>query len=253
MKWNPRLYDHKHNFVYEYGKTLIDILKPSAHESILDLGCGTGVLTKAIAESGAEVMGIDKSPEMVAQAQEAFPELVFLENDAANFQLPQKFDAICSNATLHWVLEVQEAANCMYKHLKPGGRLIAEFGGAGNVQNIVNALRGTLTEKGYHRQAGKEVWYFPTADSYRKVLLQSGFRVDYCALHPRPTTLVDQSQGMADWLRMFGQAFFENIETASIEEIIDETQSKLKPTNYINHQWVADYVRLRVVAFRESH
>ncbi len=253
MKWNPQLYDDKHNFVYEYGKALLDLLNPLSHEHILDVGCGTGVLTKSIAQIADQVLGLDKSPEMVARAQKAYPELVFINADVANFQLSQTFDAIFSNATLHWVLNFQGAADNLYKHLKPGGRLVVEFGGAGNVQNIVSALRETLAENGFKRQAAKKVWYFPTPRDYQRVLEHSGFSVEYCQLHPRPTLLKDHDEGIADWLRMFGQAYFESLEAKVIEKIIKSTEEKLVQTNYINHQWVADYVRIRVVAIRKPY
>ena len=251
MKWDPQLYDEKHHFVYEYGKVLLSMLQAQPGERILDIGCGTGVLTHQLANSGAWVTGIDKSPEMVAKAAQSFPAIEFLVQDVVQLTLNQQFDAILSNATLHWVPKAAEAVRCMYQHLKSGGRLVAEFGGAGNVHHIVQALRATLSQHGFNQQANRNVWYFPTPEEYTKLLREHGFRVEYCQLHPRPTPLKDQQRGITDWLRMFGAHFFDGIEPPQVDSVIEDTQSRLKETNYQNHQWYADYVRIRVMACKD--
>lgn len=160
--WNPALYQEKHAYVYDYGEALIAILKPQAGERILDLGCGAGQLTAEIAKRGVQVVGLDASADMIADARNNYPDLEFLIADAADFHFDQPFDAIFSNAALHWVLNYRQAIGCMYEVLKPGGRLVLEMGGKGNIQNIEDALRYTLDEHGYVFQASMPRWFFPS-------------------------------------------------------------------------------------------
>ena len=117
--WDTSLYDQKHAFVFEYGKGLIPLLQPQPGELILDLGCGTGHLTHAIAESGAHVIGIDSSASMIETAQSTYPHLEFLVADARDFSFASPFDAIFSNATLHWIIEAEQVARCIAASLKP--------------------------------------------------------------------------------------------------------------------------------------
>ena len=139
-KWDTGLYDDKHSFVWKYGASLIDLLQPRAGERVLDLGCGTGHLTARIAEAGVEVVGIDSSPEMIAEARRLFPSIAFEVADARDFAFDEPFDAVFSNAVLHWVKPPEEAIACIRRALGPGGRFVAEFGGRGNVAAIVSSL-----------------------------------------------------------------------------------------------------------------
>ena len=164
--WSPDLYTNKHSFVQEYGTSLIELLDPKPDESILDVGCGTGELTAKLAELSDDVIGIDASPSMIDHAQEAFPEIDFRVEDASDFDLDQNFDGLFSNAALHWVLQSEKAIECMYRHLKYGGRLVLEMGGKGNISKIEETLRGVLNANGYKDNAEKEVWYFPSVGEY---------------------------------------------------------------------------------------
>jgi len=148
MNWNATTYQAKHSYVWQHGASLLAQLAPQAGEQILDLGCGTGQLTAALAASGADVVGIDNDRAMIHQAQRNYPELTFQVADAANFQLPMPFDAVFSNAVLHWVPQAAAAARCVATALKPGGRFVAELGGAGNVQTILAALGNVSGKEG---------------------------------------------------------------------------------------------------------
>ncbi|SFU42616.1 Methyltransferase domain-containing protein [Pustulibacterium marinum] len=247
-KWNTDLYDTKHNFVFEYGAGLIDILNPKPDEYILDIGCGTGALTKKIQDLGANVLGIDASQDMIAKAKQEFSDTEFLVANAADFSFPSQFDAIFSNATLHWVLEYKEAAKCMYDALKPNGRLVIEFGGKGNVDVIVKTLRMVLTEYGYVSQSKLEQWYFPSVSEYTQVLEAIGFEVELAQLYKRPTLLADEQTGITDWLSMFAGNFFTGIEKEKVSAIKEEVQKLLKPVLFKDGNWYADYKRLRIVA-----
>ncbi len=248
--WNPKLYTDKHAFVYEYGSDLIQLLKPQKHERILDLGCGSGQLTEAINKLAHEVIGIDKSPEMIADAKKSYPTLHFQVSDAANFEFKQPFDAIFSNATLHWVLDYKAAIDCMYQQLKPGGRIVLEFGGKDNVASITAALRTSLAARGYLAQSQLEQWFFPSLGHYTSALESQGFTVNLAHYYERPTALATAQTGIKDWLTMFASTFFSDVATKDIISIKNEVQEALKPILLKDDTWYADYKRIRIVAIK---
>ncbi|MEO0339651.1 MAG: methyltransferase domain-containing protein [Bacteroidota bacterium] len=252
MKWNPELYKTKHAFVFDYGESLIELLKPQEQERILDLGCGTGELTHKISQTCPHVVGIDKSPEMIEKAQHEFPGIHFEVGDAANFNFKEKFDAIFSNATLHWVNQYQAAAQCMYDNLVEGGRIVVEFGGKGNVQSIVNLLKSKLADSGYTEQAQLNPWYFPSIGAYSSELERVGFRVSYAVHYDRPTQLADNDNGIIDWIKMFGRVFFKGVDQHDIEAISATVQDELETELFQNGHWYADYKRIRIVAYKEG-
>lgn len=249
--WNLTLYNDKHSFVYEYGANLVSLLAPQKGERILDVGCGSGQLTDQIAQSGASAVGIDSSPQMIADAKIKFPGVDFFVLDAADFSFNESFDAVFSNATLHWVLNKEGAIASMYKALKQGGRLVAELGGKGNVQTIVNQLRQSLNQNGFKENAEKEVWYFPSLGEYTTLLEKHGFRVKMALHFDRPTDLSDSEHGVEDWLEMFGSAFLEGLDTEEKNKIKTEVQKAIRDKIFHNGKWYADYKRLRIVAVKE--
>lgn len=250
-KWNPDLYNNKHSFVYNYGKELISLLDPKDNERILDLGCGSGQLTSIIHKSAKEVIGIDKSPEMIVDAKSQFPNIEFQVADASNFSYGESFDSIFSNATLHWVTDYKNAIRCMYENLKEKGKIVVEFGGKGNVQIIVGQLINSLDIRGYHELAKLKIWYFPSIGEYTTELESAGFRVVLAQHFDRPTELSDEKSGIKDWISMFAEHFFQGLTSQVMEEIKNEVQEKVKATCLVNGKWFADYKRIRIVAMKE--
>ncbi|CAM3508907.1 methyltransferase domain-containing protein [Zobellia roscoffensis] len=246
--WNAQLYNDKHAFVYDYGKSLIELLAPKSNERILDLGCGSGELTFDISGLVKMVMGLDKSPEMIAKAKYNFPSVNFEVADAANFKVEEKFDAIFSNAALHWVVQYEEAIASMYQALCTGGRIVVEFGGKNNIRTISDALRESLYKRGYEKQARINLWYFPSIGEYTSKLEEAGFEVVFAQWYDRPTELVDNHTGIVDWITMFGSSFFDGVTNEDIIEISKEVQDKVKPELFKDGKWYADYKRIRVVA-----
>lgn len=240
--WDANLYENKHSFVWQYGESLIELLSPQKGESILDLGCGTGQLAQKIAISGAEVIGIDQAPSMIEQAQKNYPDLKFTVADARNFEFSQPFDAIFSNAALHWVKEPKQVIKCIWQALKPGGRFIAEFGGKGNVQAIVEALESTI-------QINQNPWYFPSIAEYATLLEQQGFCVTYATLFERPTPLEGEA-GIANWLQMFCRHLLSGIPPEKQIGVIRELEQHLHSKLYRDGVWIADYKRIRVMAIK---
>lgn len=250
MKWNANLYDQKHDFVSKYGEGVIELLDPKEEELILDLGCGTGDLAELIRKKGSAVIGLDSSVEMIETARKKYPDIQFDIQSADDFHYDQIFDAVFSNATLHWVLEAEKVVRCIYQALKPGGRLVAEFGGKGNVANIVNALKIALANNGYEERAQKPVWYFPSLAAYATLLEQNGFRVVHASHFDRPTHLKGDN-GIQNWLQQFGQPYLHDVNPELMKAILNDVESEIRPTNFKEGSWYADYVRLRVVAIKQ--
>jgi trans-aconitate 2-methyltransferase len=248
--WNAGLYDNKHSFVFKYGEDLISMLAPQAGERILDLGCGTGHLTHRISLTGARVTGIDSSVSMIEKASAIFPDTDFRVMSATEFHFDENFDAIFSNAVLHWVLDKEAAIDCIAHHLRPGGRLVLEMGGKGNVEDIVVNIRKVLTRHGYYRNATTQLWYFPSLGEYTSLLEKKGFRINYASHFDRPTELKDTENGIKDWIRMFGNAFFKNIPEQEIDPVLEEIQEAVRSTNFRNHKWYGNYKRLRIEAVK---
>src|ERR1700678_622991 len=166
--WNAKLYDAKHSFVWKHGADLIEVLAPQPGEGVLDLGCGTGRLTAQIAAAGALVRGIDSSPQMIEEARRAFPDLHFEVQDARHLAYTDQFEAVFSNAVLHWIVEAEPVVQGIARSLKRGGRFVAEFGGKGNVAVIVAALRNALEQMGLG--AVEAPWFFPSVGEYAPLL-----------------------------------------------------------------------------------
>ena len=249
-RWNATLYDQKHAFVAEYGRDLVALLAPQAGELILDLGCGTGRLTKTIAGSGASVVGIDNSPSMIAAARKEYPNLEFLEADARSFSFPYSFDAIFSNAALHWILDAESVVRCVSSSLKMGGRFVAEFGGKGNVFSIINALREQLRVAG--RADETPWWYYPSVAEYAMLLERHRLEVKFAVFFDRPTKLEEGEAGMRNWIEMFRGELFREIEPGLKNQILSGVEDKLRGTLFRDGNWYADYRRLRIVAVKSE-
>lgn len=248
-RWDVALYNSKHSFVWKYGEALIEVLSPQSTERILDLGCGTGHLTHKIASSGAEVVGIDNDPSMITQARQSYPDLQFEVVDGANFRFNRPFDAVFSNAALHWITEPERAAACIWRALKPEGRFVAEFGGKGNVEAIINAIHHAFEVLGYPAKREYSPWYFPSVGEYSALLEEQGFSVTHAALFDRPTPL-DGANAICDWVEMFGNTFLIGISPDKRDPLFQEIKDQLRPKLYRNGTWFADYKRMRIVAVK---
>lgn len=248
--WNADLYDDKHAFVSKFGNNLVELLDPKQGEKILDLGCGTGDLTNTIHNFGAETLGIDKSENMVKQALHKYPHLEFKVQDATCLDFPNKFDAVFSNATLHWVHPPIQALESIYESLKQGGRFVAEFGGKGNVQTITDEIIRQITGAGFPFSEEQFPWYYPSIGEYSNLMEIVGFRVTFAQHFDRPTPLVGEN-GLRNWIAMFGDQLFHGIPIDAKNEIILKVEENVKDILYIEGKWMADYKRLRVIGVKE--
>ncbi|MDN3585888.1 methyltransferase domain-containing protein [Pedobacter aquatilis] len=247
--WDATLYDKQHHFVSNYGADVLQWLAPKANEYILDVGCGTGQLAAQIAESGAEVLGTDASADMVANAKAAYPNLNFEVVDGTQLPYNQNFDAIFSNATFHWIENQEALTEGLFKSLKTGGRLVAEFGGKGNVKGITDAIQTAAEKLGLADKVILDYWFFPSISEYTSLLESKGFEVEQAWLFDRPTKLIGE-EGMYVWINQFAQHAFKNLNNEQAESITNLAVELLKPNYFINGEWVADYRRLRVKAFK---
>jgi trans-aconitate methyltransferase len=235
--WDAARYQARHSYVFAHGESLIEMLAPRPGERILDLGCGSGQLTAKIAESGAEVIGLDRSEEMIAAARRNFPASRFEVADAANFTVDTPADGAFSNAALHWVKDADGVAKSVARALRPGGRFVVEMGGKGNVQTIIDAL---------HEVVGpvETPWYFPSVGEYTSLLERHGFEIALATLFDRPTR-VEGEGGLEDWLTMFGGSLIgEHGGSAIRREVANRLRSKM----FHDGAWTLDYRRLQVVA-----
>ena len=225
---------------------MLELLAPKPGERILDVGCGDGILTKKIADFGCDVVAIDSSAAFVDSARKLG--LVAHVTDAVSLNYDGEFDAVFSNAVLHWIKRADEMIAGVYRSLRSGGRFVAECGGFGCVDKIRRALVEALDKRGIDGES-RVPWYFPTPADYATRLERAGFRVDSIALIPRPTPLPGDITG---FLETFGMCFVEGLSGQDREEYLDEVRSVLEP-QLVNEAgvWIADYVRLRFAATKE--
>lgn len=249
--WNANLYDAKHAFVSQYGNQLLDLLAPKAGEKILDLGCGTGDLAKKLYDAQVDIVGADHSPNMVAQAKKKYPAIEFEVRDAADLGYTNEFDAVFSNATLHWIKSPKQALTCIYQSLQQSGRFVAEFGGKENVQAITDGIIHQVKEAGFTYNDEQFPWYYPSIGEYATLMEEAGFRVTLAQHYDRPTPL-DGENGMRNWIDMFCSAFFKEIAEDEKKDLLSKIEHHLRPVLYKEGRWVADYKRIRVIGVKEK-
>jgi trans-aconitate methyltransferase len=245
QSWDPEVYARNARFVSELGLPLVELLAPRPGERVLDLGCGDGALTEKLVELGCSVVGVDASPEQVAAARARGLDARVAEGEALPFT--SEFNAVFSNAALHWMKDAGAVVDGVWRALRPGGRFVAELGGEGNVARIRAACREALLRRAID-PAAVDPWYFPSAQAYQALLEARGFRVTSIALFERPTPL---DGDIADWLSVFGVAFTSAVAPAERPAFVAEVREALRPRlQDARGVWTADYVRLRVAARR---
>ena len=221
----------------------MDLLAPKPGERILDLGCGDGALTKKLMDLGCDVVAVDSSLPQVEAARKLGLNAFAISGEELQFK--EEFDAVFSNAVLHWIKRADVMLANVYRSLKPDGRFVAECGGQGCVQKIRTALVQALDRRGIDGEA-RVPWYFPTPGDYATRLERAGFRVDSIALIPRPTALPGDVIG---WLETFALNFFQGMQDEARREYLQEVRTVLEPQLHdAAGTWVADYVRLRFAA-----
>jgi trans-aconitate 2-methyltransferase len=187
---------------------------------------------------------------MIEQARRNFPRLHFEIADILAPPLVSGFDAVFSNAVLHWVKDAEQAVENIACMVKPGGRFVAEFGGHGNVRRLLRAVFAALEQLGVDEPQRLNPWYFPTVGEYAAVLERHGFEVSYAALFDRLTALDPGAEALAQWLQMFGPTFIEELDSTRRAEFVRLTEDHAREHLFRDGVWHADYRRIRVVAVR---
>lgn len=244
--WNAEVYERNARFVSDLAMPVVELLDPQPGERILDLGCGDGVLTKKLEDMGCELIGIDSSPELVQAARELGLDVTVKDATAMNFC--GEFDAVFSNAVLHWIKDADRAIRNVFAALRSGGRFVGEFGGHKCVETIHAALIQELDRRGYDGRAASP-WYFPGAQEYGERLTRAGFHVHYIEVIPRPTRLPGDISG---FLETFGGSFTSVLPVVDRAAYIEDVRNRLKPLLCADDgTWIADYTRLRFKALKD--
>lgn len=251
MQWDAALYGQKHDFVAEYGRDLLEYVPEDPKLRALDVGCGTGVLTWALSRRVGEVTGIDLSREMLKIARAAYPGLTLLDMDACALPVEwtNVFGLVFSNAVFHWIPDQPLLLANLFRVLKPGGRLVCEFGAKGCVAAIHRAFGAALARRGYPYT---NTFFFPDPGEYRALLEQAGFEVEWITDFNRPTPLKDGEAGLRNWMTQFFAASLASLPPNTQNDVFAEAEDALRPTLWDGAQWVADYRRLRFSAVKSQ-
>jgi SAM-dependent methyltransferase len=244
--WDPERYARNARFVSDLATAVVELLNPHPGERILDLGCGDGVLTAKLAAMGCSVVGVDGSRAQIEAARKLGLDARVMDGERLSFD--SEFDAVFSNAALHWMRNPGAVISGVWRALRPNGRFVAEFGGHGCVARIKKALVDALNRRGLDGEVAVP-WYFPAIEEYSTLLNKAGFSISAIGLIPRPTPLPGDVTG---WLETFAESFTACLPLAERPAYIAEVREALRPElEDAEGKWTADYVRLRFAAMKQ--
>lgn len=245
QSWSPQLYERHARFVGDLAEDVVKLLDPQPGERILDIGCGDGYLTEKLASYGARLVGVDFSETLVEAAKKRGVDARHGNGEELWFEA--EFDGAFSNAAMHWMLRAAETASGVFRALKPGGRFVGEFAGAGNAQIIRREVHEALERRGIDSSA-VDPWYLPSEDEYRDVLSKSGFEVKYVSLFDRPVVI---DYPLEKWIQTFGSPYIRALKGLSESEFLAEVSDRAKHELLgPDGKWTIDYTRIRFVAVK---
>lgn len=241
--WRADDYASHASYVSSLSDRVMRDLAPQPGEAVLDLGCGDGELARELMNAGCRVVGIDSSESLVASAVRRGVDAHV--GDAQVIDFDEEFDAVFSNAALHWMPRQAELASRAHRALKPGGRFVVEMGGKGNIARLRSAMTLALSEIGKDFNS-RDPWTFPEPDAQRYLLEKTGFVVRDVELRERPTVLPTDVRG---WLVTFTHEILADLDAAERERVIDRMVEICRPDMCdAEGRWTVDYVRLNFVA-----
>ena len=251
IDWNAKEYSRDFSFVHHYGEDVLKLLELQPGDTVIDLGCGNGALTKQLSAMGVHAIGMDASAEMLEIARSRYSELQFEQADALNFTVEKPADALFSNAVFHWIDKEKQGMllTQVNKALKLHGQLVCEFGGKGCAGKVHAALQQRFKKRGLDYTVP---FYFPSIGEYTALMEQFGFKVVYAVLFDRPTRCQGDGNGLRNWIKMFDKVPFREMDVDMQDTILSEAEEDLRDTLFHDGAWFVDYVRIRIRAIKEK-
>lgn len=245
-EWDATAYERLSAPLEAMGREVLQRLELEGDETVLDAGCGTGRVTAAIAERlpRGHVIAVDGSRAMVEQARARLPETVDVrEADLVDFELEAPVDAVISTATFHWIGDHPRLFARLHDALKPGGRLVAQCGGAGNVEEIKQAGFDVALEAPYgeHLAGWPGDWNFATPRETEQRLREAGFTDVWC-WSTRLDVDIDDPEGYLATICL--GSFLERLPAGLHERFVADAVARLGVPLTIH------YVRLNMLARR---
>jgi trans-aconitate 2-methyltransferase len=243
-KWDGQTYDRISGPMEALGLAVLDRLALDGHETVLDAGCGSGRITEALIQRlpRGHVIAIDASASMVAAARERLgPEADIRQADLLELELQEPLDAILSTATFHWITDHERLFARLHAALRPGGRLLAQCGGEGNIDVLRGVAHGVLEREPYaaHFRDWQPPWHYAAPAATRERLLTAGFTAAECWLQPAPQQPEHPREFLATIvLGPHVQELPEELRDPFLDEVLAE----------LGEPVVVDYVRLNIDA-----
>ena len=248
MKWNAEKYAETCGRVTEHGNKLVDMLRGFECKKILDIGCGTGVLTNEISKFTTEVIGIDQSIEMIEKAKSLYPELNFIVMDACSLQWNEYFDLVFSNAVFHFINSQNKLLENIHKVLIKNGLLVCEFAASGNINNLLEVIEKICVERG---KPYSFRFFYPSENEYRKLLYKNNFSIKSIEVYDLDTQLKEGINGLGNWINQIFDIEMNWFDTSEREDVLNEIEYSLKTTQWDGSNWHLANKRIRVVAQKE--
>ena len=249
MKWDAQNYERTCGRVTEHGAKLVDVLRTLPHGKVLDLGCGTGVLTSEIAKFSDEVIGLDSSFEMVEKAKSMYPEIDFVVSDACTMHWNNYFDAVFSNAVLHFIKTQDVLLDSIRKVLKKNGVFVCEFGASGNLTDLLNAVAQACLQRGKDYSLR---FFYPTEGQFRALLEKHGFRVESAFTYDLDTQLTEGEPGLRNWINQVFNVEMGWFDDNEKDKVLMEIDSALRPTLWSGSNWHLPNRRIQVIAEKKE-
>jgi trans-aconitate 2-methyltransferase len=246
--WDAATYDRISGPQQRWAAEQLDRLELAGDEVVVDAGCGSGKITLELARRlpHGTVYAVDAAPSMVAHTQEALGDrAIALCQDLVELALPEPVDVVFSNATFHWIPDHDALFEALHRNLKPGGRLLAQCGGRGNIDSFRKTADGVAGEEPFAEYFldWKRPWNYATAEETDERLHRAGFEEVSTWMEDRPTELEEPRSFIATVCLV-----------RHLDPLPEELRDRFVDTvmERVGEPVVLDYVRLNMSARRPS-